>query len=94
MTVEFVGPFETHRVVVDGWAVPFIAAHPVGDGYIALTLDHRFDIDIPVIDADRLVGFIADCIAVAMGYTCHPRADWDAPKSRVPMQRCRNLDGV
>lgn len=94
MTAEFIGPFEYHKVVVDGWTVPHLTAQPARDGYIALTLDHRFDIDVPVVDADRLVGFIADCIAVALGYTCHPRPDWEAPLARLPMQRCSSLGGA
>jgi hypothetical protein len=31
---------------------------------------------------------------VAMGYTCHPLAEWDAPYRRVPFTRMVPLDGL
>jgi len=71
---QIVGPFESHRVVVDGHRVPFLDAMPVNGGKIGLLLDGRYALDISVADADAFIPWIADAIAIAMGYTCHPRA--------------------
>lgn len=71
---QIVGPFQSHRVIVDGRRVPFLEALPVNGGKISLLLDGRYALDISVADADAFIPWIADAIAVAMGYTCHPRA--------------------
>lgn len=73
--VEFIGPFEHHAVVVNGWRVPFLEATPMNGGKIALSLDRRMAVDMTVEEADRLLPFMADCIAVALGYTAHPGRD-------------------
>ncbi len=71
---QIVGPFQSHRVIVDGRRVPFLEALPVNGGKISLLLDGRYTLDISVADADAFIPWIADAIAIAMGYTCHPRA--------------------
>ena len=42
--VSFPGPFSHHDVVVDGWKVPLLQAHPTGgaDERIMLVIDNRF----------------------------------------------------
>jgi len=70
---EIAGPFESHRVIVDGRRVPFLDALPMNGGKISLLLDNRYTLDISVIDAEMFIPWIADAIAVAMGYACHPR---------------------
>lgn len=70
--VEYVGPFVSHVVVVRGRRVPHLEATPLNGGMVALHLDHRFSVDLSVADAERIVPFIADCIAVARGYASHP----------------------
>ncbi|MGZ4688183.1 MAG: hypothetical protein ACXVJW_03925 [Acidimicrobiia bacterium] len=88
MTVDFPGPFEHHDVVVNGWRIPFLEATPLNGGRIALSLDRRTSIDMTVEEADRLLPFIADCIAVSMGYTAHPGCDGlDEPRPSHPMAR-------
>src|SRR4051812_40291892 len=82
--VDFVGPFQSHEVVVNGFKVPFLTASLPPGGTVHLTLDHRYGLDLSVQDADRVVQFIADCIAVAMGYTCHPQQGWEGPLPRSP----------
>ena len=77
--VEIVGPFEEYRVVVNGYRVPYLSARPVTGGKVRLTLDSRISADIKVADMQWLVEFIADCIAVAAGYTCHPGPGSGAP---------------
>jgi hypothetical protein len=42
------------------------------------------------VDAERIIPFIADAIAIALGYTLHPRADWDIPRRRYEMSRLRS----
>lgn len=72
MSVELIGPFKTHAVAVNGYRVPFLDASPMDGGTVALTLDHRYGLEVPVADLDATVEFIANCIAVAAGFTCHP----------------------
>lgn len=71
---EIVGPFQSWKVTVHSRVVPFLEAMPVNGGKIALLLDGRYSVDIDVAQAGALIPFIADCIAVALGYTCHPHA--------------------
>jgi len=71
---QIVGPFQSYRVIVDGRRVPFLEALPVNGGKVSLLLDGRYALDISVADADAFIPWVADAIAVAMGYTCHPRA--------------------
>ena len=70
---EIVGPFQSHRVIVDGRRVPFLEALPVNGGKISLLLDGRYALDVTVADAEAFIPWIADAIAIALGYTCHPR---------------------
>ena len=81
MDYEIVGPFSSHWVVVDGRQVPFLEATPANGGKIHLTLDQRYSLDISVADAETFIPWIADAIAVAMGYTCHRRAGTEAARS-------------
>lgn len=89
--VDFIGPIERHDVVVNGYRVPFLSAAPMIGGRVSLTLDDRFALDVDVQDADRVVTFIADCIAVAMGYTAHPRPEWNGPIARSPFVKMTPL---
>jgi hypothetical protein len=73
--VSYVGPFQHHDVVVDGRAVPFLRATPLDGGQLHLTLDRRFGIDLSAAEAERFIPFLADAIAIASGFTCHPDAD-------------------
>ena len=88
--VEVIGPFTSHVVVVRGRRVPHLEATPLNGGMVALHLDHRFCVEISVFDAKRIVPFIADCIAVAMGYTGHPAADQE-PVRRHPFPRLTGI---
>jgi hypothetical protein len=90
---EIIGPFETYRVVVGGRQVPYLNAHPMNGGIVHLNLDNRFGLDLPVADAERVIPFIADCIAVAMGYTCHPAAD-EEPMRLPPFRRLHGVEPV
>jgi hypothetical protein len=87
--VTFPGPFTRHEVVVNGWSVPFLDAHPCGDHdeSVMLALDGRIAITLSVNEAERFVPFLADAIAVALGYTCHPTADAAQPLVKQPQPR-------
>lgn len=85
-SVDFPGPFSQHDVLVKGRCVPFLHMQPLGESEITLTLDHRFGLELSVLDAERVVPFIADCIAVALGYTCHPDAK-EEPLRSDPFSR-------
>lgn len=71
-TVEYVGPFEQWQVVVDGWEVPLLTAHPQTGGKIFLSIDRRFGLELSLKDAELVVPFLAHAIAIAGGYACHP----------------------
>src|SRR5207237_8046781 len=90
--VDFVGPFEHHDVVVNGWRVPYLEATPRNGGQVLLCLDHRYGLELSLADAERIVPFIADCMAVAAGYTAHPGRDGlDEPRPRHPMARTHGV---
>ena len=88
--VDFVGPFESHFVVVGGRQVPFLHARPLDGGRIDLTLDRRFGVELSVAEADRIIPFLAHAIAVGMGYACHPDRTEKARK-RPPFPRVTPL---
>lgn len=91
---EIIGPFKSHWVIVGGRQVPFLEAEPANGGIVRLTLDQRYALDVPVADADRIIPFIADCIAVGLGYTCHPRHDMEPVRSTpFPPAMCVDLFG-
>jgi hypothetical protein len=92
VAVDYVGPIEHHAVVVNGYAVPFLTATPMPGGRIYLTLDERVAIELPLADAERIVPFIADCIAISLGYTGHPGTDGaPEPRPRHPFARMTGL---
>ena len=75
VSVDFPGPFTQHDVVVDEWRVPFLDAFPTGDDRVTLLLDRRFGLELSVHDAERIVPFLADAIAIALGYPARPHGD-------------------
>jgi hypothetical protein len=87
--VSFPGPFPQHEVVVDGWKVPFLHAHPGGehDESVMLVLDNRIALTLSVDEAERVIPFLADSIAVALGYTAHPSEDAEQPLVKQPQPR-------
>ena len=94
--VSFPGPFTQHEVVVDGWRVPFLHAHPCGenDENIMLVIDDRFAETFSVEEAERFVPFLADAIAVSLGYTCHPNEDAEQPLVKQPQPRPVRMHGL
>ena len=69
--IEFlVGPFEEHRVMVDGRCVPKLTGHREADGKVWLTVDHRltayFSSDE---DAYQAAVLAANAMAIGAGYS-------------------------
>jgi len=96
MTVDFIGPFEHHDVVVNGCSVPFLTATPLNGGRVHLTLDGRFGLDLTVAEAEQIVPFIADAIAIASGYAAHPHATESPdpkPRPRFARMTCLSDSG-
>lgn len=85
--VSFPGPFVHHDVVVHGWRVPYLHAQLVGEDRVLLVLDRRLALELGTEEAERVVPFLADSIAVALGYGAHPRQDSRAPLERAPYPR-------
>jgi hypothetical protein len=94
MAVAYSGPREHHDVVVNGWQVPFLEAHPQGEDRVLLVLDQRLGAEFSVLEAERLIPFIADAIAVALGYGCHPGAEATTLPALLPPVRPRRITGL
>ena len=91
--VELVGPFEAHEIVIGGRVVPYLQASPGPDGGVHVNLDRRLGVDLSADEAQRILPFIADCIAVAAGYTCHPHEECPEPARRSLFVRLKGLRG-
>ena len=69
--------------------MPFLRAHPSGDHdeSVMLAIDGRLAATFTVEEAERFVPFLADAIAVALGYTSHPDEAADGAPSKQPQPR-------
>lgn len=99
--VELVGPFERHELVVDGWSVPLIEAHELDGGQVSFIVDHRFGFLVSAGDFEQVAHLLANAIAVAVGFSCHPRGDDPDEVSRLekhmhihPVLRPRRMIGI
>lgn len=94
--VSFPGPFSQHEVVVDGWKVPLVHAqmNQDDDSRVTLILDNRFGETFTVEEAERFVPFLAHCMAVALGFTCHPNEDDEMPLTKQPHPRPVRMHGI
>lgn len=88
---EYVGPFSHYDVVVGGRVVPLLTATLPPGGKVHLTLDRRLGLTLTAAEAERFVPWLADVIAVAMGYTCHPGEDMGHPIERHPFPRVKGI---
>lgn len=91
MSVEYVGPFAGHDVVVEGRLVPYLSATPLPGGRVHLSLDHRFGIELSLQDAERIVPFVAHALAIGLGYTGFPDEGME-PTRAVPMPKANRVD--
>lgn len=85
--VSFPGPFKHHDVVVNGWRVPFLQAHIAGEDRVMLVIDRRLGTELSVDEAERVVPFVANAIAVALGYGAHPDDTTPRPLPRAEYPR-------
>jgi hypothetical protein len=67
--------------------VPFLQAHIQGEDRVTLVIDRRLAAEFSADEAERVVPFVANAIAVAMGYGAHPREDTPRPLERAPYPR-------
>jgi hypothetical protein len=84
LRVQFPGPVQHHEVVVDGWRVPLLHACLHDGGQITLVLDNRLGLELDADEAEAVVPFVANAIAVALGYNTHPSASDDALPHPTP----------
>jgi hypothetical protein len=91
LDVESIGPFERFPLVVNGWTVPHLEAQNKRDGGVYVSLDNRFGLDLPDELAGPVLSFMANVVAVAMGYPCHPRRGEEPPQSSPPWHRLSPL---
>jgi hypothetical protein len=91
--VTFPGPFQHHDVVVDGWSVPFVKASFRSDeeDHVRLILDDRIGLDLKSAEAEKLLPFLADAIAVALGYGAHPGEESTSLPERTPHMAPRRV---
>jgi len=88
--LDFPGPFEWHEVVLHGHMVPFLRATPI-DGGVHINLDGRYGLDLTAAQADEVIPFVADCIAVAMGYSCFPKPACPDPPALTAFPKLSRL---
>jgi hypothetical protein len=88
---EFVDPamgiqslaFERYPVVINGWTVPHLEARQ-NEGEVYLSLDHRFGLPInEETTPGMIIWFVANAIAIAKGYACHPVKDGWEDEDRI-----------
>jgi hypothetical protein len=94
MAVTFPGPFKHHAVSVNGWQVPLIEAHMQGEDRVMLVIDGRLGGEFSTSEAERVIPFVADAIAVALGYGCHPRAETEELSAKLAPVRPRRLTSL
>jgi hypothetical protein len=86
---QFIGPVESHVVVINGRRVPMLSAHPLPSGRLLLCLDDRFSVELSIQEAQQIVPFIAHSIAVGMGYASFPESGQEpVPRPVMPLMSC------
>jgi hypothetical protein len=89
--LTFPGPFTHHEVAVHGWSVPFLKASLGEEDRLRLILDDRRAIDLTTAEAEKFVPFLADAIALGLGYGAHPRKGMDTLPERAPHAAPRRI---
>lgn len=72
--VQLIGPFAEHyRVVVNGYEVPYLTAYliPGTEDEWNLVADRRFIMQASGDEVRRWLWFLANCMAVAAGWSAH-----------------------
>jgi hypothetical protein len=70
--IEYIGPFQSYRVCLDGFEVPLLEARETIDGKEChISFDRRFGIIVPAEVAAQVIWLIANAHAVGSGFSCH-----------------------
>lgn len=81
--IASVGPFQRYPATMNGWTIPHLEVRETTEG-VTLTLDHRFTLDLnEQTQPGAVIWFVANAIAVAKGYACHPTKDGWADEDRL-----------
>lgn len=67
--LESHGPFQIHRITLDGYEVPRLHGRVVGDMWY-FQLDGRFAVDVPKKYGLGVAWVIANALAIGAGYSC------------------------
>lgn len=97
LDVEAIGPFSTYELVVNGWTVPGVSSYRVDVRTVAFVCG-SYAYDIPEERAGAFADWLANVVAVSMGWTCHPSASWNppdaAPFRSLPWHRAIRLNEI
>lgn len=66
--IQSIGPFETHRVIIDGYVVPYLSGHTVGDNWYFSMESHS--LEVPLAYGYGVASMIAHAMACVAGYSC------------------------
>jgi hypothetical protein len=61
---------------------------------VMLVIDQRLATELSVEEAERVIPFVADAIAVALGYGAHPDEATPRPLERAPYPRPERMVGL
>ena len=75
MSAEIVGPFEEHRLIVDGYSVPCAEAKENEGGTVTFILDKRMAWTVPAGAFEDVAAMVATAYALGLGLPCSPRAE-------------------
>ena len=84
--MAFRGPFTHHDVIVDGWRVPLLQTHLPAEDRVMLVLDHASPPSSPSRRPNASCPFVADAIAVALGYGHTQTTICPAPLRVLPIR--------
>lgn len=85
--VHSLGPFSAYPVEVNGWTVDLLQAMYRDDGTVEVSLDHRYMMALPSDLAAEVIEFVANAIAIARGWSCHPVSrDWTPDNDVAPVR--------
>ena len=75
-----------------GWLDrPYLTCRPLPEGGVSLLIEKRYRLRLDEEEAERVLPFIANAIAVALGYSGHPHRDWDEPRAGHQMHKISPL---
>lgn len=72
---QIVGPFEEHRLVVDGYSVPCAEAKENDGGTVTFIMDKRLAWTVPAGAFEDVAALVATAYSLGLGLPCAPRDD-------------------